>query len=328
MVFWRTYPWLPWIQSFWSSSSFQSLVFSKDAFLSPTGTEAILVSSDDKKQLTTIRTFLQKHFGTPPTTPILDIPEEILLGTKDYILIVQDDKKDIIGCIRYHWMGYLETETRPVMYVVDCFCIRSDWRKKGVGDYLLTTLHCFANEHHIPYCLFLKEGPSLSILSKPFYSGVYVYQRVTPSSMLELSHLSTKDAYKILDIFHELNPDICMIRKEEKDMHLVYWRLYRMDQVIILVGVQSAYQWFKEEGKKQRMGWVTVWMETPNTTDIIRQKVANQVCCSMDGIFDYLWMNQESTGYSTNWILDGAFHWYHYQWCSSLHIKKSYCLLQ
>jgi len=328
MVFWKTYPWRQWIQSMCSVEQFTDLVFDKEAFSSPTENHAeLLTGSASFGHRTMIRQFLKTYFGSPPHTPILDIPEKNLVGKHDYLFYVNDHHQKIIGCVRYHYMGQFLTEaTQPMMYVVDCFCIHPQWRKKGVGDYLLTILHRFANNKGIPYCLFLKEGPSLSILHTPLYSSRYVFTRALPSFQTNVSCISTKEAYRMMDLFQELNPDLCIIRNQEESSNQ-YWRLYKKGHVTILACVQSSFQYFIENDVKQRMGWITAWLQTPNTTPSIQGEASEQIVDSMRGIVEYVWGNEDWIGDSGRWKADGVCHWYTYQWTTNINIKTNYCLL-
>jgi GNAT superfamily N-acetyltransferase len=306
---------------------FQDLVFEKDATHSPTGREAIRISKEEKDNVKRICFFLQHNFGHPPKTPVLDIPENCLVGQNDILFYVEDATGEITGCIRYHFLGIFLTDANQPMYVVDCFCIHPSWRKKGVGDYLLTILHRYANDHDIPYCLFLKEGPSLSILHTPLFSSRYVYKQVKQEISHSFIHsLFYQEAHGILRNFHELQPDRCIIVDKNRGENQ-WWKLYRKEGVTILVCFQSAYQWFMDQGKKKHMGWVTCWLESPNATTAHRAEASELLSNSMDGIFDYIWMNEEWIGNSTKWSIDGAFHWYTYQWSTSIHLKGGYCIL-
>jgi GNAT superfamily N-acetyltransferase len=326
MVFWKTYPLSTFWRTIWNTQRFQDLKLEKEPIPSPTKNDAKMVSNNDRPTLCRIQTFLQQYFGDPPKTPVLDIPEDSIVPTSDLLFYVEDHDT-IVGCIRYHFLGEFVTDKKQPMYVVDCFCIHPSWRKKGVGDYLLTTLHRYANQHDIPYCLFLKEGWSLSILHSPLYSSRYVYQAVratTPSPCIR--SLTSKQAHRLLRIFHELNPNVFIVFPEHR-MTNQYWRLYRKDGTWILACVQSAYQWFMEKGSKRRMGWVTCWLESPGTSQTDRAEASQQLVHSMVGVFDYIWSNEEWIGSSSEWTNDGPFHWYAYQWATSIHLKGGYCII-
>ena len=90
---------------------------------------------------------------------------------------------------------------------------------------------------------------------------------------------------------------------------------YLIIAVVVLVA-------FAIIGKK--MGWITAWIESPN---INYEEASTQICDSMYGIFDYIWGNKQWIGNSKEWKTDGQFHWYLYQWNTSIHINNSYCIL-
>jgi hypothetical protein len=77
----------------------------------------------------------------------------------------------------------------------------------------------------------------------------------------------------------------------------------------------------------KKMGWITAWIESPGITDIMRKDASYQL--SEVDQFDLIWMDWRWINYSTdkNWIVDGPFYWYTYQWTSSILIHKSYCFI-
>jgi len=72
--------------------------------------------------------------------------------------------------------------------------------------------------------------------------------------------------------------------------------------------------------------WITGWIESPNITDDLREEALHQISNSMD--FYYMWANRAwiSEVKASEWKIDGSFHWYLYQWTTSIHFK-SYCVL-
>jgi hypothetical protein len=77
----------------------------------------------------------------------------------------------------------------------------------------------------------------------------------------------------------------------------------------------------------KRIAWATAWIESPNMTDNIREEASNELSATLFQDFDYIWMNKEWVGSQSGWHNDGPFHWYLYQWMTSINIKKSYCIL-
>jgi hypothetical protein len=330
-MFWTNYPFQTILQDKLNNSVFKDITFKRADVKSPTGFEATIISRELKAPqggLKALKEFLMKYFGKPPKTPILDIPEEALLGEKDYILVVKDNENQIVGCIRYHYIGIFVTGDNQEMYCEDCFCIHPLWRKRGIGDYLLTKLHIFVNNNNIPYSMFLKEGAKLGISHDPFYSGIYVFRKISNpinNPTPQITPLNTIQAYSLMDKFREFNRSLFVIRNKNSTNQ--YWKLYKKATYKVLVCFQDAYQRFEEEGKMNKIGWITAWIESPNMTDIIREEASKMLSDSMYNTFDYIWGNLDWIGESPDWKIDGQFNWYLYQWTSCVNIKKSYCIL-
>ena len=270
--------------------------------------------------LSEVRAYLRTHFGSPPQTPVLDIPEEHLLGARDHIMVIRD-ATEIIATIRYHYMGILEEE--PI-YEVDCFCIHPAWRKKGVGDVILTELHQYVNRRGIPHCLFLKEGAALSIFLRPWYRGVYVYRSLTrlsgPQGLHPCVHsCPVEQAYRIMDQCRD--PNTVLLRNRETTNQ--QWVYYKKGIHWIMACAQDTFQW-KDGGK---MAWITAWLESPSLTDAFREEASLAITDTLFPLFDHVWMNKEWCGSHPAWKVDGEFHWYTYQWTTTLSMDRSYCLM-
>ena len=323
MVFWKTFPFYNLIQTKLNSQKFKSQIFERSSVGSPTGTEAVIVKSDNTKNINEVCEFLRNNFGDPPNTPILDIPSDQLLQEKDYIMLLRDTDKNIVGCIRYHYIGKFLTAESQEIYCEDCFCIDKRWRGRGVGDYLLTQLHIFVN---IPYSLFLKEGHSLSIINSPIYSGVYVYRKISQSTNSgNVKNLTVDQAYRVMDIFREINTGMFIVCNKNTTNQI--WRLWKKGTYKVLACFQDAYQRFEKDGIMNKIGWITGWIESPNMTDKYREEASKELSDSMFPQFNYIWGNIDWIGGSDEWTIDGSFHWYVYQWSTCVSIKKSYCIL-
>jgi hypothetical protein len=120
-----------------------------------------------------------------------------------------------------------------------------------------------------------------------------------------------------MDVFLRFE-ELFVIRNENQPNQK--WFLYKKGLHYILACVQDTYQRWKEK----TMGWVTAWIESPLITDEIREEASRMLSDEMG--FDYVWMNRLWAPGSI-WIPDGGFHWYAYQWTTSLKIGRSYCLL-
>jgi hypothetical protein len=326
MVFWDTYPILNLFYAKFNKDAFKSLVFNKEPIDSPTGVDAVIIrQGENEKFLKDVCDFLRINFGRPPRTPILDIPEDKVLGKKDTIIIVLDIDKKIIGCVRYHYLGIFSSDLTPAIYCVDCFCVNKQWRKRGVGDYLLTTLHIYVNRHNIPYCFFLKEGPRVSTIQTPLYTSRYVFRKLEYRELSKnVQSLTVRQAYALMDIMMELNPTIVIRNVDQENQ---FWKLYKNDNYKVLVCFQDTYQRFKENEKMNRMCWATAWLESSNMTDDYREEASKELSAMMFPEFDYVWMDRVWIGRQGDWKDDGPFHWYSYQWTSSVNIKRCYCIL-
>jgi hypothetical protein len=326
MVFWDTFPLLDIIKLKFNKDLFKSLVFNRDNIKSPTGVEAIIINKNQNhKFLSDVQKFIKLNFGEPPKNPILDIPIEYLLDNEDHIIFVKDIDKNIVGCIRYHFIGYFKNSNNERIYCVDCFTINKNWRKKGIGSYLLSTLHNYANKNNIPFALFLKEGFRLSVILSPIYTGVYVYRKLYMLSSKNVKSLTNIQAYNLMDIYFEVDPNTFIIRNIKNTNQ--YWKLYKRDSYHILVCFQDTFQRFGDEGKIKKICWATGWLESSNVTDNIREEASRELSAMMYPEFDYVWMNKMWVGNDKIWIEDGFFNWYLYQWTTSISIKTSYCIL-
>jgi GNAT superfamily N-acetyltransferase len=322
MVFWTIAP------QYSIQAPFSSHVIEKDIIPSPIGNAAIHITraTATPELVTEICTYVRTYFGNPPHTPVLDIPESCLLLEHDYLFLIRDKEGKIAGTIRYRYTGELLVDTSsaicPSIYRVDAFCIRPDWRKKGVGDYLLTELQHYATTNGQPYAMFLKEGPYLSITHVPLYSSTYVYRDIQATQVTQVTHVrqcSSAQAYHMLVVYHRMYPNICIIRNQHGNQH---WRYYKQGYSTILACFQDTYQ--RLEGKK--IAWCTAWLESSVVTDEIRMEAAIELTNTLPS-FDYVWMNRRWVGNHSAWKQDGGFHWYTYQWSTNCILDVSMCIL-
>jgi hypothetical protein len=175
--------------------------------------------------------------------------------------------------------------------------------------------------------MFLKEGRNLSIVHTPLYSGIYVFRELCSNHSKNIMELTPQLAYKLIDISLELNK-IFVIRNIKSTNQI--WKLYEKGIYKVLACFQDAYQMFMENSRRKKICWVTGWIESPNMTDEYREEASRELSDSMYPAFDYVWMNKKWVGANkaTNeWKIDGPFHWYSYQWTSSININYSYSIL-
>ena len=148
MVFWKTYPINNIIKRIQNKDIFIDLEFERENIESPTDCNIEILDRVNLDLIIEIQLFIKTYFGS---YPILDIPTDKILGEKDIILYVRDNTGIIAGCIRYHYLGEFISSNNEKIFCEDCFCIHPNWRKRGVGDYLLTQLHMYVNKNNIPY---------------------------------------------------------------------------------------------------------------------------------------------------------------------------------
>jgi len=294
MVFWKSY------NPLYNTSKFTTQLSIKSILDSPTGFAAEIATNYNE-----IKEFLHAYFRIHP-----DVVYDASFEKTDFILIVRDKEK-LVGCIRYHLVGTIE---QPI-HLVDCFCIHPEWRRKGVGDYLLHNLHHRMKDK--PYAIFLKEGAPLPIQS--FYNSIYVYRHVLHHSTSHVTTIPIKLAYRLLTIYQQFNSFLMIAIPSSNQI----WRLYKHGHCSILACIQDTRQTLHDK----KMGWITAWIESPGITDIMRKDASYQL--SEVDQFDLIWMDWRWINYSTdkNWIVDGPFYWYTYQWTSSILIHKSYCFI-
>lgn len=303
MAFWSHWP-------THSSERFHSALLDRPPTPSPTGKPYELSANP-----TDIQTFLRTYFGSPPRTPVL----ELVLEPEDEVFVVRDGE-EIVGCVRYHPMGSLHSPRRgEPIYLVDAFCVHPRWRGKGIAAYLLSCLHRHSNQRGRPHALFLKEGAPLPILQTPLYSGQYVYRFLKKRSHKCVQDLTVEQAARRIQIFLQFQPDLFVIWNPKAKQQ---WKTYQKGPHHVLACVQDTHQRFG----KRRMGWITAWFESPMIPEEVRADAARTLTDTM--LFDAVWMDRAWIGESkSDWIPDGWFHWYAYQWTTSLTFGRSYCVV-
>ena len=103
----------------------------------------------------------------------------LLKGVWEVYVVVHPDSGELIGTITRRWIQSVQIgdAVLPRAGLVDYFCVHPAWRKKGVGNWLLTTLHHTGMRSPAP-CpphFFLWEGVNLRIPS--FCTGFFYNKR-------------------------------------------------------------------------------------------------------------------------------------------------------
>ena len=277
-----------------------------------------------------IADFLANNFGSPPHSPRLRArfsPEDLILYSKS-----QQDPAIINGCIRLSYAGHFETV--PI-FVVDCFCIASSWRKKGLGTHLLAALQREAMKRGMGHTVFLKEAAPVFALRRPLYSSYYVFCRNPHTQSLdeqndEIRSLSHQEALSLIKIYKEMYPDtfILCAQTVSKNREIV-WRLWKRGPLFILVSFQDSFQIHPQTNST--IGWATGWLESPllaiPSREDERQYIISKIISSLpyDWIWaDKAWIKPTEWPSSAHWQYDGPFHWYSYQWQPIIRPNGSY----
>lgn len=332
MVFWKTLPWSYVLQSLFVREPFVPLVFEPAEGLSIPARLSIkrIAASVEQKEKEEIETFLWTYFGEPPRRPRLVMEGDWIPAT-DLALLLRDSEQEIIGFVRYHWIGrFLTAKSTPEMYSVDCFCIHPRWRKKGLGDVLLTELQRYANETGKSYATFLREGPSLSIVHRPVYSGEYAY-RSTPLDGIRSPYVyrltTHSQVQKAIQMYQSMYPTTWIVWNPDTTNQ--QWFLYQRNSCYVWACIQTAHQQIQTERYGDLcMGWMTAWLESPLLSDSFRAEACIAFTHHANHGFDAIWVDRKWTGGSNEWKQDGIFHFYTYQWTSNQTIGVSYCMTQ
>lgn len=280
---------------------------------------AIRASADDTPAITK---FLRANFRRGPFSPLYlyEVQEDEIL------LAVRDQHSAIAGTVRLRPAGEFEGNR---IHLIDSFCIRPDWRRLGLGSYLLNQIHSAGASEGIHHAIFLKEGRSLDIMGLiPLYSSTYVCREtsVAAAAAAAATELESAIVAKLLHSYSLLRPDTFLILNwATKNQR---WFHYKNGTSWILACIQNSYQQFKEESRP--IGWMTGWIESPHMTDDIRYKAAIDICSAAGAYYNWVWMDSKWPGITqsnTDFLIDGSFHWYTYQWASGILPGRSYCIM-
>ena len=332
-MFWSEYPW--W-KHLLPNTSFSSFPIDRPPVPLPPGTTLLALqrtspSSDLERILPATCEFLYHHFARTDSHPRLTYTPDTLLGPHDILFVLLQKGSSppaIAGTLRYRYLGTFQHTDKPVS-LVDTFCIHPAWRGKGLGSFLLTALHRTANQQKRPYALFLKEGAPLPYPVRPALSGQYVYRElssVSPPSSLSppspLLPLSPHQAHRWMRLYLSSFPSTFLILPPPSPPSH-HWFAYSSSTASILVCVQDAHQHWKGG----HIGWVTAWLETPTVTPSLRHMVSNALSHAVAPHYQWLWIERTWVGepMSPEWIEDGAFHWYTYQWTTTFR-SSSYAI--
>ena len=266
-----------------------------------------------------IAKFVASNFRQGQFFPIFHyqpLPEEKTLAIQD--------KTGIVGTLRSRPIGLFEDN--PI-YLIDLYCVRPDWRKAGIGSYLLVELRRLCALEGIHHFIFLKEDKPLNILGvEPIYSSLYSYRYIKGLTG-NAQQLQTSHAYTLISSYLMLRPDTFTILNRQSINQ--NWFIYKTSDAWILALIQNSYQAFAKTPSTgpETLGWCTGWIESPTVSAEFRSKAAEEITASASHLFDWIWMDYKWTGNSTQFALDGQFHWYSYNWNTCLTPGQSYIIM-
>jgi len=261
------------------------------AFKPPEG-----IRLDLSEQIQQTTEFLQTNFGKvggPRLCPNL-CPSQ-----NELILTATDLSGQIVGSIRYRLSATFEGQ--PI-HCIDCFCVKATYRGSGLASSLLLKLHELTNHRGLRYSIFLKEGRPIPG-QIPFYSSTYVY-KATTTDLSKMKPISTDLAMRLVECYRTLYPDTVWIHSPENPNQT--WYLYKHGIQTLFVCIQDSFQ----EWKGGRIGWLTACFRNGSVPLDIALSVPNYKWIWSDKVF--------LNGDEQDWIDDGPFHWYGYQWTTCL----------
>jgi len=269
--------------------------------------------------------FLKTYFKSNTRSPEYNyekVPEEILLQ-------IPDTSGAIAATIRARPAGSFEY--MPIS-LIDCFCVRPDMRRKGLGTSLLVSIKEACAASGIYNAIFLKEGNPIDALGVlPIHSSFYAYRNISGlDKSKSVSYMTPSQAYALISSYSLLRPDTFLIINKRTDNQR--WLMYRHSGnstnsgsgIWVLALIQNSYQTIS--GKK--IAWVTGWIESPLVNEDTRILASEEITSSITRLgYDWVWLDYNWIGKSKQFQLDGPFHWYTYQWATSLTPGISYCIM-
>ena len=293
---------------------------------SPTGNEYINATLEDSAK---IAKFLQENYhtgsgSTPETSPKCTITQDwISLQIKQgtIYLLVYDNNKEIVGCISASQLGYIEPEGTDIkLRLIREFCISSEWRKKGLGSYLLLKIWDVLKHISEDSVLFLKEGSPIPSAGIPLYSSAWIYKIIYNNNIIsnKCTIINQSDINIQLEEF---------ANKYELSIYNNFPNELHTDTIIL------HYKGFKGEilcamtDAKQQIDEIDIWYMTGL---YIKGGLLDSECCHAAEEFGKkiaatlhkkavaLWLDEKvltaDAAANSNWKKDGIFNWYAFQW--------------
>jgi len=160
----------------------------------PPGFSLRLANKEDIEQLPE---FWTRYFSdsTRCIVPLLHIQK---MASKSWTILVVVKDDIVVGSLVRRWITNLHT--KQVLWkkagIIDYFCIQPSYRKKGIGQLLLSTIHNLTEKPIQPH-LMLLEG--LQFAMPPTASGMFLSKQCTHTniSIREVPSEESENAWKI-----------------------------------------------------------------------------------------------------------------------------------
>lgn len=259
--------------------------------------DLVLLGPEDLDRL---QAFLTQHYAASPPLSPRDI----------HVAAVRDGA--LRGSVRLTAAkGLFEGHA---VYTIDCLCVHPEDRAQQMASRLLATLHRYGVPRGYRYHVFLKEGRPLPGLP-PLYSSTYVFRRrALKESSNPPTVIPTALAYRLLAAYRSVRPDVFFLGSDTPNQT---WWFWKRGPAWALACVQDAYQCHPEGG---RIGMWTAFFRSEDATRAFNEMVDAAP-------FAWSWTDRVFVEDMAGWREDGPFHWYTYQWSTSLVPGSNYGIL-
>jgi len=283
---------------------------------------------------TALQKFLQNFFGQPPARPRL-LPN-LSPSISEHILTIQThqthqthqahlsetSQSKIIGSIRYRANACLFLPANVQISVIDCFCVHPSYQKKGIGTALLSHLHHFTMKRGHKYSIFLKEGAPIFAPIPPLYSSTYAYRRPQPRRSPNVRQIYQFQAVALVKLYCQIFTNTFVLLPSTNNRTKTYWFFWLGPDLKWLLAVfQDAYQEHPSGGRIFTLSGV---LSSPTLSPAHYQEALEETVSHFAThvpLLSWIWTDASFIREQRNpadWQKDGPFHWYSYQWDTSL----------
>ena len=291
---------------------------------SPTGNEYIHATLKDSNK---IAKFLQQNYhtgsgATQETSPKCTITSDwisLQINQGTIYLLVYDNNKEIVGCISASQLGNIEPGNEIKIRLIREFCISSEWRKKGLGSYLLLKIWDVLKHISEDSVLFLKEGSPIPSAGIPLYSSRWLY-KIIYNNQFEIykSKIIEKSEYShILKSFSD-NYELSIYNTFPQNLHtdtlILYYKGFKGE---ILCAMTDAKQQMNEINMWYMTGWYVKGELLDSESCQAAEEFGKIIAAKSRQHAVAVWLDEkvltEAVTANSNWKKDGPFNWYVFQ---------------